>query len=402
MNRVRWTALGAAIGLAGLMVLGSPFSASASMENSHLYGYQNEAEAPNAQEGPLVSVPGVFSLWLNQGFSMQSDGVRLESADIDLPAINATATVDGLRFGLSGSGFGWDNITVKQAAPVQNEALTISGMQASIGGQSENFTTDISTRIDVHPSENLMAGATVALGYDGATGQPSFAVSDGGAQVAVGPATVAVDGLNMGDGAFAVDAAQVVLPDAGVGVRVDGYTVADGQSNWQAFTMYGQEFKLGDVATFSDNLVVVPGPGSQAAASPGAATRFEINAGEAASANGQVVFRIDPTTGQPALASVNANATLGVAGWNLAFNGMNTGAQGTSVDSIVLTAEPLGIQAQVSGINVDATSGMTFDQARFLYRPVDQRTVAGFELVVDSTDAGYIVSTTTLVPTAAK
>ena len=48
------------------------------------------------------------------------------------------------------------------------------------------------------------------------------------------------------------------------------------------------------------------------------------------------------------------------------------------------------------------TCGMTFDQARFLYRPVDQRTVAGFELVVDSTDAGNIVSTTTLVPTAAK
>ncbi len=164
--------------------------------------------------------------------------------------------------------------------------------------------------------------------------------------------------------------------------------------------MYGQEFNLGDVATFSDNLVVVPGPSTGAAASFGATTRFDINAGDTASASGQVVFVVDPATGQPSLSLVDASATLGVAGWNLAFNGVNTGAQGSSVDTIVLSAQPLGIQAQVSGIAVDGTSGMTFDQARFLYRPVEQGTVAGFELVIDSTDAGYIVSTTTLVPTA--
>lgn len=400
MNRVRWTALGLAICLAGLVALGSPHSASASAENSSLYGYQDEAEAPEAQEGPLVSVPGVFSLWLNQGFSLQQDGVRLESADVDLPMINATATVDGLRFGLGGGSFGWDNITVQQAAPVENEALTISEMQASIGGQSANYSTDISTRIDVHPGENLQAGATVTLGYDGATGQPSFGLADGSAQVAIGPATVTVDGLNTGDGAFAVDSAQVMLPDAGMGVRLDGYTVADGQANWQALTFYGQEFKLGDVATFSDNLVVVPGPSTGAAASFGATTRFDINAGDAASASGQLVFVVDPATGQPTLTLMDASATLGVAGWNLAVNGVNTGAQGTSVDTVVLTAEPLGIEAQVSGIAVDENGGMTFDQARFLYQPVEQRTVAGFELVIDSTDAGYIVSTTTLVPTA--
>ena len=143
-----------------------------------------------------------------------------------------------------------------------------------------------------------------------------------------------------------------------------------------------------------------PGTNSGASASLGAATRFDINAGDAANANGQVVFVVDPATGQPSLSLVDASATLGVAGWNIAVNGVNTGAQGTSVDTIVLSAQPLGVQAQVSGIAVDASSGMTFDQARFLYRPVEQGTVAGFELVIDSTDAGYIVSTTTLVPTA--
>ena len=150
-------------------------------------------------------------------------------------------------------------------------------------------------------------------------------------------------------------------------------------------------------------MVVVPGPGTSETASLGATTRFEVNAGDAASASGQLVFLIDPATGQPSLAVLDGNAVLGAGGWTVAANGVNTGAQGTSIDSLVFTAQPLGIQAQVSGVAMDASSGMTFDQARFLYQPgltADQRTVAGFELVIDSTDGGYIVSTTTLVPTA--
>ncbi|MEZ4768703.1 MAG: hypothetical protein R2844_09795 [Caldilineales bacterium] len=402
MDRIRWSALCLALGLAGLVALGSPQPAAAADQSR--FTYQEAAEADQPPGSSLVSVPGVFSLRLGeQGFSLQQNGLRLENAEVDLPAINATATVNGLQFGLMGGSYGWDNITVRQAAPAQNETLTISDTQASIGGQSQNYTSDFTTRIDLHPSETVQAGATLWLSYDGVTGQPSFSVADGNAQMAVGPATVAVAGLNTGDGSVSVDSAQVVLPDAGMGLRIDGLTNASGQADWQSLTWFGQEFKLGDVATFSDNLVVVPGPSTSEAASLGAATRFEINAGDAANASGQVVFVTDPTTGQPALMLLDANAVLGAAGWNVAVNGLNTGSQGTAVDSLVFTAQPLGVQAQVSGITVDGSTGMSFDQARLLYRPdpaAGDRTVAGFELVIDSTDAGYIVSTTTLVPTA--
>ncbi|MCB0200716.1 MAG: hypothetical protein H6649_04190 [Caldilineae bacterium] len=400
MDHVRWSTLCLALGLAGLIALGAPQPAAASADQSrHL---QENSEAGQQPESPFVAVPGVFSLRLGQGFNSRDGALNLPGAQIDLPALNATATVEGFTFGLRDQSYGWDTITLQQAKPVENDTLTISDMQASIQGPAANFTTDLETRIDVHPSEDVQAGATLWLSYDGATGQPSLAVADGSAQMVVGPATVAVDGINAGDGAFSVDAAQVVFPDAGMGARIDGYTVADGASNWQSLTWFGQEFKLGDVATFSDNLVVVPGPSTPDAATVGAATRFEINAGDAANASGQLVFVIDPDTGQPTLALLDGSAVLGVPGWNVAVNGLNTGTQGTVVNSVVFTAQPLGVQAQISGVAVDENNGVSFDQARFLYQPeqtAEQR-VAGFELVVDSTDAGYIVSTTTLVPTA--
>ena len=332
---------------------------------------------------------------------MLDNGVRLDSAQIDLPIANATATVNGLTVDLRNKNYGWDVITLKQAAPIGNEAVTVSGLEANVQGKESNFSTDASTRIDIHPNENFQAGATLGLSYDGLTGQASLSVADGSAQVVAGPATVAVDGVSVQDGALAVDGAQVVLPEAGVGFRVDGYTFANGQFDWKSFTWYGEELKLGDVATLSDMLVVVPGPSTAGTAPMGAATSFSVQAGDVATADGQVVFTYDRTTGEPTLMLRNANAQVGVPAWNVAFAGINTGKQGATVDSIVVTAAPIGVQAGVDGLTVEPAAGMSFDQAWLLYQPVEptgEEAIAGFKLVVDSAEGGYIVSTTTLVP----
>lgn len=402
MDRSRWTVLCLALLVAGLMVVGSPRSTAAALDGTLLYAYQDDSGISVPPDQPFVSVPGVFSLSLGEGFSSQRGVLTLDSAQVDLPVINATATVNGFTFGLRDQSYGWDSITLKQAAPVGNEAVTVSNLQADVQGKDTNFSTDLSTTIDVHPSEALQASATVGLSYDGLTGQASFAVTDGAAQVAVGPATFAVDGFNAANGAMAVDAVQLVAPDAGVGVRLDGFQVANGQADWQALTWYGQEFKVGDVATISNSLVVVPGPGAPATVPAGATTRVDIDGGDAAQVGGQFVLTYDRATGQPDLALRNGSAQFGVSGWNLAFDGVNTGQNGASVDTILLTAEPLGVQAQVNGLAVDDSSGLTFDQARLLYQPdpASGQAVAGFELVVDSTDAGYVVTTTTLLPTA--
>ncbi len=148
---------------------------------------------------------------------------------------------------------------------------------------------------------------------------------------------------------------------------------------------------------------VVPGPAAGDTRAGGATTTFVVNVGELGQTGGQLVITTDPATGQPVVMLRNGSATLGAAGWNMAVSGINTGPTGASVDTVTVSAEPLGVQAQVTGLEVSDSSGASFDQARILYLPpqsAETRTVAGFELVIDSTEAGYVVTTTTLLPTA--
>ena len=401
MVRFRGTTPCLALLLAGLLALGSPLMAAP--VHAQGAGAQEDPDALGRSDRNVISVPGVFSLWLGQGLSTRNGALVLDGAQVDLPAINATATVDGFTFNLRDSSYGWDVITVAQAGPRESEALTIADTQVRVQGPAANFSTDLSTSIEVHPSPEVQAGASILFSYDGLTGQAGLGVADGNVQVAAGPATITVEGLDVGDGALAVDSAQVMLPQAETGVRVDGFTLVDGNASWQALAWYGREFNLGNAITLSDNLVVVPGPGSTGAGAGGATTTFVINAGDLAQSGGQLVITADPATGQPVVSLRNGSAVLGVAGWNFAVNGINTGPDGAAVDTVTLTAEPLGVQAQVTGLEVGDSTGATFDEARILYIPsqgADNRVIAGFELVITSTQAGYVVTTTTLLPTA--
>ncbi len=229
---------------------------------------QEDPNAPARSDRNVISVPGVFSLWLGQGLSTRNNMLTMDGAQVDLPALNATATVDGFTFNLRDSSYGWDAITVTQAGPRESGALTIADTQAVVQGPAANFSTDLSTRIDVHPSPEVQAGATIMFRYDGLTSQAGLAVADGSVQATVGPATVAVDGLSTTDGVVVLDTAQVVLQDAGVGLRLDGFTNASGQPEWQSLTWVGQEFQLGNAVKLSNNVIAIPGP-SAADDSPG-------------------------------------------------------------------------------------------------------------------------------------
>jgi hypothetical protein len=402
MVHMRWMVFSLAILLAGLAVVLSPIVAVAASPGA-AHSYQGDSGGADPNERNFISVPGVFSLRLGPGGSTPSGGFSLRNPQIDLPALNATATVEGLSVNVRDGSYGWDAITVMQSEPAGNDAVTLSGTQARVQGPALNYSTELSTRVDFHPNESTQAGATLMVSYDGLTGQPSFALADGSAEVAAGPATVSVEGLNTGDGAFSVDTVQVMLPEAETGVRVDGFSVAEGNATWEALAWYGREFNLGNAVTLSDNLVVIPGPGSANAGAGGATTTFTIAAGDLAQTNGQLVFTRDPATGQPALALRNGSAVLGTAAWNLAVEGVNAGPQGTTVDTLQMTLAPLNLQAQVTGVAMSEGSGMTFDQARVRYLPdpaAGATAIGGFELVIDSTEAGYVVTTTTLVPAA--
>lgn len=402
MVRSRWTTPCLAMLLAGLLALGSPLGVAAA-GHAQASATQEDPNAPARSDRNVISVPGVFSLWLGQGLSTRNNMLTVDGAQVDLPALNATATVDGFTFNLRDSSYGWDAITVSQAGPRESDALTIADTQVVVQGPAANFSTDLSTRIDVHPSSEVQAGADVMFSYDGLTGQAGLAVDDGSVQATVGPATVAVDGLSTTDGAIAVDTAQVVLPDAGVGVRLDGFSTASGQPEWQSLTWVGQEFQLGNAVKLSNNVIAIPGPSAADATPVGATTTFELNAGDLAQAGGQLVITYDRTTGQPSFTLVDGSATLGAAGWMLAANGINAGQGSVTVDTVQMSVDTLGLQAQVSGLTLDPTAGASFEEARVLYLPdpaAGGQTIAGFELVINSTSAGYIVTTTTLLPTA--
>lgn len=400
MKRVRWTMFCLALLAAGLVAAATTPRVEAS---GAAYTFRFQDGSGGTGDRNLLSLPGIFTLRLGSGGSAPGGGLRLDSTTVDLPALNATATVDGLTVNMRDGSYGWDTITLAQAAPAGNEAVTISGTQAVVQGPAANYSAELSTRIDLHPNEATEAGASLTFGFDGATGQASLAVADGSVQVTAGPATVNVAGVNSGDGGLTVDSAQVWFTEAETGVRLDGFAVDQGVASWESLAWYGQEFKLGDAVTLSDNLVVIPGPASANPAAGGATTTVAINAGDAVQAGGQLVVTYDQTTGQSVMELRNGSVSLGANGWTLAASGINSVPGGATMDSLVLTAEPLGVQAQVSGLAVGQAGGMTFDQARVLYLPspiAQDRTVGGFELVIDSTDAGYVVSTTTLLPTA--
>ncbi len=402
MDRMRWTVFCLAILLAGLAAGLSPAVVSAAPSDA-ARSYQSGADGTDVNERNFLSVPGVFSLRLGSGGSTQSGALRLNSPQVDLPALNATATVEGLTVNVRDGSYGWDAIVVAQSKPAGNDSLTLSGTQARVQGPALNYSTELSTRIDFHPNPSSQAGADLTVSYDGQAGQASFALANGSAQVAAGPATVTVEGMNAGDGALTVDAVQVMLPQADTGVRIDGFSLAGGNASWEALAWYGREFKLGDVVTLSDNLVVIPGVGSSSPGAGGATTTFTIDVGDLGQTSGQLIYANDPATGQPALALRNGSATLGAAGWNMAVSGVSAGPGGATIDTMQMTMAPLNLQAQVTGVSTASGSGVTFDQARVRYLPermADNRTIAGFELVIDSSEAGYIVTTTTLVPAA--
>lgn len=402
MNRVRWTVFCLVLLGMGVAAAISPGAVAAAPSNAPLSVYQDRSDGPGVNERNFISVPGVFTLRLGQSSSMSDGSFRLNGTTVELPGINAAATVDGLTFSLGNGSFNWDAVTLMQSQPAGTQAFTLSDTRAVVQGRDTNFSTELSTHVDFHPNEATQAGATVTLQMDRLTGQTSLAMTDGNAQLVAGPATITVEGLDTDAGTLTVDSARVALPQEQTGVQVDGFTLTNGKASWDALAWYGREFNLGNAVKLSDSLVVVPGPGSVNAEAGGATTTIEVNLGNLGQTGGQLVVTTDPATGQPTVALRNGNVALGAGGWNVAMSGINAGQGSASVDTVTVSAEPLGVQAQVTGLATGA-NGVTFDQAAVLYLPSatpSNRPVAGFQLVIDSTDAGYVISTTTLVPTA--
>jgi hypothetical protein len=146
----------------------------------------------------------------------------------------------------------------------------------------------------------------------------------------------------------------------------------------------------------------VPGSGAEQATTLSA--NFEFNAGDVAHLEGQVIGVRDQTGGPSGVALKDTTASVQIPGWDLQLTGINSVQGGVKVDKISFGAEPINLAAELTGVTIGAGGGMTFDEAQVTFMPNEggQPAPGAFQMTMTKSDAGYILTTTSLLPIAAR
>ncbi len=85
--------------------------------------------------------------------------------------------------------------------------------------------------------------------------------------------------------------------------------------------------------------------------------------------------------------------------------GINSVQGGAKIDKISFAAEPINLTAELTGVTVGAGGGFAFDEAQVTYMPGNgsgQPAPGAFQLTMTKSDAGYILTTQSLLPIAAR
>jgi hypothetical protein len=389
MNRTRSIALCSTAFLALLAILILPGAVSAAPASSNAYS-TTIVDSPGQ---PTFAIPGVFALKF---------GSDISSTQLDIPALNATAAVEGLTLGPS---FGFDSITLTQQQPKVSEAATISGAQVSVGGPQTGYSANATAQVELHPGPGFQAKGTVGIVYDGMSKSAGMSLQDASVTVPTSPVGVAMTGINTGQGELTIDSAQVSIPVAGSSVTVNGLHTGSSGTGWESLAVSqgpDAQIKIGNVATISGIELSVPSVGS--AQPTTVAANFAFNVGQVAHAEGQVIGVRDRSGGPSGVAVKDANASVQIPGWDFQLTGINSVQGGVTVDNINFVAEPINLMAELSNVTIGAGGGVTFDQAQVTYLPNDggQPKPGAFQMTMTKTDAGYVLTTASLLPIAAK
>lgn len=384
MKRVRWQ-LCVGFSLLVLLTLALPGAAAA----APVQGRLNDSDIVQGPVQPGFGIPGAFML---------SFGRDLSEAQVDLPALNAVATVNGLSFSPSPS---WDSLVLKQKQPFISQGASITEGQATIAGPSKGFSSAGTAQVVLNPSPALKASGKVGFVYDGMNKRSGFAVQNGELNMALQPANVSMTGINTGANALSIDSAKVEIPSAGVAMTLSGYQVKDGKADWKGLTVAQNPknaLALGNVGKLSNMQVTVANPSSGYAMV--ASTDFAFDFGKVVQADGKVYILNQPATKQSGVAFSDTNVALNVPGFGVAANGITSAKSGVMIDQVTLTAQPLNMQAEMTGVIVGGATGFTFDEAKLTYGKGASQP-GGFEMTVTKSPQGYVVSTQTLIPASA-
>jgi hypothetical protein len=383
MKRVRWQ-LCVGFFVVALLALAIPCTAAAAPVQG--FGDSDIVQGPVQ---PGFGIPGAFML---------SFGKDLSEAQVDLPALNAVATVNGLSFAPSPS---WESIVLKQKQPFTSQGASITEAQATISGPSKGYSSAGTAQVTLNPSPAMKASGKVGFVYNGMNKTTGFAIQNGALNLALEPANVSVSGINTGQNAVSIDSAKVEIPTAGVSVALSGYQMKDGKADWKGLTV-AQDPKsslaLGNVGKLSNVQVTVAGPNAGYASL--ASANFAFNAGKVAQADGKVYILNNPATKQSGVAFSDTNVAFQTPGFGVAANGIKSIKGGVMIDEVTLTAQPLNMQAEVSGVTLTNTSGITFEEAKLTYGKGATQP-GGFEMTATKTPQGYLLTTQSMIPTAA-
>jgi hypothetical protein len=384
MKRVRWQ-LCVGLFLLVLLTLALPGAAAA----APLQGRLSDSDIVQGPVQPGFGIPGAFML---------SFGKDLSEAQVDLPALNAVATVNGLSFSPSPS---WDSLVLKQKQPFISQGASITEAQATIAGPSKGFSSAGTAQVTLNPSPALKASGKVGFVYDAMNKRTGFAVQNGAVNLALQPANVSMTGINTGANALSIDSAKVELPASGVGVALSGYQVKDGKADWKGLTVAQDpksSFALGNVGKLSNMQVTVAGPNAGNAMV--ASTNFALDLGKVVQADGKVYIVNQPATKQSGVAFSDTNVNLQVPGFSVAASGITSVKGGAMIDQVTLKAQPLNMQAELTGVVVGGTSGFAFDEAKLTYGQGATKP-GGFEMTVTKSPQGYLLTSQSMIPASA-
>jgi len=282
-------------------------------------------------------------------------------------------------------------------APVKiGNVATISGIELNVPAPGSEQGASGSAQIEVSPGPGLQAEGTVTVGYDEATGSRGVMLQDGSVTVPTWPVGASLTGINTGPEGLTIDSAQLALPVAGSAVTVEGFQAGSGGTSWNSLSFAQSPdapIKIGNVATISGIELNVPTAGAEQATTLSA--DFEFNAGDIAHLEGQVIGVRDQTGGPSGVALKDATASVQIPGWGLQLTGINSIQGGMKIDKVSFAAEPIDLTAELTGVTVGAGGGMTFDEAKVTGGD-------GFQMTMTKTDAGYVLTTTSVLPIAAR
>ncbi|MGB9610998.1 MAG: hypothetical protein ACPL7M_08495 [Bryobacteraceae bacterium] len=387
MKQLRWH-LCLAVFVLVFLALALPGTAAAAPDGSVALRPASGSILVDQPTQPTFAVPGIFVLKF---------GEKAGTAELDLPPLNTVGSVTGLTISPS---VNWDTMTISQKQPaILAGVATITEGKVTVQGANQGYNSEGSVMLKAD-NPSFKAAGKLGFRYEAVSQRGGFTLQNASVAVAAGPAQLSFAGMNSTDGGLTIDSMKLDVPAANASMTMSGYKVQNGRAEWKAISVANAPntaLQFGNVASISEMQLAVAGPANNYTTVGSA--RLKVNGGQAAQADAQLYFVHDPTKRQTGVALGKGNMGFQIPGWNVRVEGINSVEGGVKVDTISLASEPLSLTAEVTGVVASTTTGLSFEQAKVTYAPGGQS--GGFEAMIQRTNAGYVLTTTTVLSAVA-